>query len=78
MARCKIHYTGILVMYKTCIQYEPVTVTIDYIENTEALGALLALMHLDQDGDIVCSQSIYAAIRRSADDFTLPIIMGQY
>ncbi len=55
------------------IQDEPVTVTIDYIENTEALGALLALMYLDQDGNIVCSQSIYAAIRRSEDDFTLPM-----
>ena len=41
------------------IQDEPVTVTIDYIENTEALGALLALMYLDQDGNIVCNQSIY-------------------
>ncbi len=51
------------------IQDEPVTVTIDYIENTEALGALLALMYLDQDGNIVCSQSIYAAIRRSDNDF---------
>ncbi len=38
------------------IQNEPVTVTIDYIENTEALGALLALMYLDQDGNIVCNQ----------------------
>ncbi len=57
------------------IQNEPVnvTVTIDYIENTEALGALLALMYLDQDGDIVCNQSIYAAIRRSEDDFPLPM-----
>ncbi len=54
-------------------QDEPVTVTIDYIENTEALGALLALMYLDQDGDIVCSQSIYAAIRRSEDNSTLPM-----
>ncbi len=46
------------------IHDEPATVTIDYIENTEALGALLALMYLDQDGNIVCSQSIlYAAIR---------------
>ncbi len=52
---------------------EPVTVTIDYIENTEALGALLALMYLGQDGNIVCSQSIYAAIRRNEDDFTLPM-----
>ncbi len=51
----------------------PVTVTIDYIENTEALGALLALMYLDQDGNIVCNQSIYAAIRRSEDDFPLPM-----
>ncbi len=55
------------------IQDEPATVTIDYIENTEALGALLALMYLDQDGDVVCSQSIYAAIRRSEDNFTLPM-----
>ncbi len=31
------------------VQDEPVAVTIDYIENTEALGALLALMYLDQD-----------------------------
>ncbi len=54
------------------IQDEPVTVTIDYIKNTEALGALLALMYLDQDGNIVCDQSIYAAIRRSEDNFTLP------
>ncbi len=52
---------------------EPVTVTIDYIENTEALGALLALMYLDQDGNIVCNQSIYAAIRRSEDNFPLPM-----
>ncbi len=55
------------------IQDEPVTVTIDYIENSEALGALLALMYLDQDGNIVCSQSIYAAIWRSEDSFTLPM-----
>ncbi len=55
------------------IQDEPVTVTIDYIENTEALGALLALMYLDQNGNIVCNQSIYAAIRRSEDNFTLPM-----
>ncbi len=47
------------------------TVTIDYIKNTEALGAL---MYLDQDGNIVCNQSIYyAAIRRSEDDFPLPM-----
>ena len=55
------------------IQDELVSVTIDYIENTEALGALLALMYLDQDGNIVCDQSIYAAIRRSEDDFPLPM-----
>ncbi len=55
------------------IQDEPVTVTIDYIENTEASGALLALMYLNQDGNIVCNQSIYAAIRRSEDDFPLPM-----
>ncbi len=55
------------------IQDESVTVMIDYIENTEALGALLALMYLDQDGNIVCDQSIYAAIRRSEDNFTLPM-----
>ncbi len=55
------------------IQNETVTVTIDYIENTEALGALLALMYLDQDGNIVCNQSIYAAIRRSKDGFPLPM-----
>ncbi len=30
-------------------------------------------MYLDQDGNIVCSQSIYAAIRRSEDDFTFPM-----
>ncbi len=54
-------------------QDEPVTVTIDYIENTEALGALLALMYLDRDGNIVCNQSIYAAIRRSEVDFPLPM-----
>ncbi len=53
------------------IQDESVTVTIE--ENTEALGALLALMYLDQDGDIVCNQSIYAAIRRSEDDSPLPM-----
>ncbi len=47
------------------IQDEAVTITVDYIENTEALGALLALMYLDQDGN----QSIYAAKRRSEDDF---------
>ncbi len=55
------------------IRNEPATVTIDYIGNTEALGALLALMYLDQDGNIVCDQSIYAAIRRSEGDFTLPM-----
>ncbi len=55
------------------IQDEPVSVTIDYIENTEALGALIAFMYLDQDGNIVCDQSIYAAIRRSEDNFILPM-----
>ncbi len=30
-------------------------------------------MYLDQDGDIVCDQSIYAAIRRSEDDYPLPM-----
>ncbi len=55
------------------IKNEPVTVTIDYIENTEALGALLALMYLNQDDNIVCDQSLYAAIRRSEDNFTLPM-----
>ena len=30
-------------------------------------------MYLDQDDNIVCDQSIYAAIRRSEDDFTLPM-----
>ncbi len=55
------------------IQDKQVTVTIDYIKNTEALGALLALMYLDQVGNIVCSQSIYAAIRRSEENFTFPI-----
>ncbi len=44
-------------------QDERVTVTIDYIENTEALGALLALMNLDQDGNIVCNQSIYGEVK---------------
>ncbi len=57
----------------TTYQDEPVAVTIDYIENTEALGALLALLYLDQDGNIVCNQSIYAAIRRSEDNFSLPM-----
>ncbi len=42
------------------------------MENTEALGALLALMYLDQDSNIVCNQSIYTAIRRSENDFTFP------
>ncbi len=37
------------------------------------MGALLALIYLDQDGNIVCNQSIYAAIRRSEDDFILPM-----
>ncbi len=55
------------------IQDEQVTVTIDYIENTEASGALLALMYLGRDGNIVCDQSLYAAIRRSEDNFTLPM-----
>ncbi len=55
------------------IQGEPVTVTIVYIENTEALRALLALMYLDQDSNIGCNQSIYAAIRRSEDNFPLPM-----
>ncbi len=44
------------------------------MKNTEALGALLALMYLDQDSNIVCNQSIYTAIRRSEDDF--PLSMG--
>ncbi len=52
------------------IQNEPVS---DYIKNTDALGALLALMYLDQDGNIVCNQSIYAAKRRNEDDFPLPM-----
>ena len=30
-------------------------------------------MYLDQDGNIVCDQSVYAAIRRSEDDFSLPM-----
>ena len=30
-------------------------------------------MYLDQEGNIVCDQSIYAAIRRSEDNFTLPM-----
>ncbi len=55
------------------IQDEPVTVTIDYIRNTEALGALLALMYLDQDGNSMCQQSIYAAVRRSENNFTFPM-----
>ncbi len=68
-------YTGTHDVQNTTynIQDEPVTVTIDYIENTEALGALLALMYLDQDGNIVCNQSIYAAIRRGEDDLPLPM-----
>ena len=60
------------------IRNEPATVTIDYIGNTEALGALLALMYLDQDGNIVCDQSIYAAIRRSEDNFILPAMTNSY
>ena len=43
------------------------------MKNTEALGTLLALMYLDQDGTIVCNQSLYAAIRRGEDDFILPM-----
>ncbi len=35
------------------------------------MGALLALMYLDQGGNIVCNQSIYAAVRRSEDNFIL-------
>ncbi len=58
------------------IQDEPIAVTIDYMENTEALGALLALMYLDQDGNIVCSQSIYAAIRRFGSEDNFPLPMG--
>ncbi len=34
------------------------------------MGALLALMYLDQDGNILCNQSIYAA---SGDNFTFPM-----
>ncbi len=30
-------------------------------------------MYLDQDGNIVCSQSMYAAIRRCEDNFPLPM-----
>ncbi len=37
------------------------------------MGALLALMYLDQDVNIVCNQSIYAAIRRSEENFILPM-----
>ena len=37
------------------------------------MGALLLLMYLDQEGNIVCDQSIYTAIRRNEDDFTLPM-----
>ncbi len=55
------------------IQDEAVTVTIDYIENTEAWGALLALIYLDQDGNVTCDQSTYVAIKRSEDDFPLPM-----
>ncbi len=55
------------------IQDEEANVTINYIENTEALGALLALMYLDQDSNIVCNQCIYTAVRRSEDDFPLPM-----
>ncbi len=68
-------YTGTYDVQDTTynLQDEPVTVTIDYIENTEALGALLALMYLDQDSNITCDLSIYAAIRRSEDDFPLPM-----
>ncbi len=70
-----LFYTGTHDVQDTTynIQDELVTVTIDYIKNTEALGALLALMYLDQDGNIVCNQSIYAAIRISGDNFTLPM-----
>ena len=68
-------YTGTYDVQDTTynIQDESVTVTIDYIENTEALGALIALMYLDQEDNIVCNQSIYAAIRRSEDNFPLPM-----
>ncbi len=31
-------------------------------------------MYLDQDGNIVCDHSFYAAIRRSEDDFPLPMV----
>ncbi len=54
----------VLMMYRISL--------IDYIENTEALGALLALMYLDQDGNIVCNQSIYYATIRSEDNLTPP------
>ncbi len=37
------------------------------------MGALLAFMYPDQDGNIVCDQSIYAVIRRSEDDLPLPM-----
>ncbi len=30
-------------------------------------------MYLDQDDNIVCNQSIYAAVRRSEDSFILPM-----
>ncbi len=35
-------------------------------------------MYLDQDGTVVCSQSIYAAIRRSEENFTLPAVTDSY
>ncbi len=30
-------------------------------------------MYLDQDSNVVCNQSIYAAIRRNEDNFPLPM-----
>ncbi len=30
-------------------------------------------MYLDQGGNVKCNQSIYAAIRRSKDNFTFPM-----
>ncbi len=58
------------ITYSVNIQDEAANVTIDYIENTEAL---VTLIYLDHDDNIVCNQSIYAAVRRSEDDFILPM-----
>ncbi len=77
MARCNIYIIlQVLVMYKIWFSIFRMSQLLSLLTTLRILrhwGALLALMYLDQDGNIVCNQSIYAAIRRNKDDFPLPM-----